>query len=336
MGMKFLSGGLLTTVQDAGRFGYQQFGVPVSGAVDPRSLALANLLVGNDEREAALEITLLGPSVEFTASNVIALTGADLSATLNGAPLARYCAVRVKAGDRLAFGAPKAGFRAYLAVAGGFALEPVMGSRSTYLKAKLGGLEGRKLGRDDLLAFRAPSQAAGGERIEPEDFSGQERTLRVVLGPQDDAFPPQEVRRFFESVYTVTDQSDRMGSRLDGPAIAHIGDGNIISDGISFGAIQIPADGKPIVMLADRQTTGGYTKIANVITVDLPLIAQSRPGDRIRFVPVGIEEAQRLYLAQRERFDRLREQLRPAPTRPGRVFRAWVEGREYLCTVTEC
>ena len=174
MGMKFRSGGFLTTVQDAGRTGYQQFGVPVSGAMDPRSFVLGNLLVGNDEGEASLEITLMGPMIEFTAANVVALTGADLSATLNGVPMPRYRAVLVKPGDLLAFGMQKSGCRAYLAAAGGFDIEPVMGSRSTYLKAKIGGLRGRKLGKDDFLGFRAPEATLPNldiRAVDTEDFS---------------------------------------------------------------------------------------------------------------------------------------------------------------------
>lgn len=190
--------------------------------------------------------------------------------------------------------------------------------------------------------------------VDPEDFSASERVLRVVLGPQDDAFTEDGRRTFLSGTYTVTNQSDRMGSRLEGPAVEHVKDGNIISDGISFGAVQIPSEGKPIIMLADRQTTGGYTKIANVITVDLPRITQSKPGDIIRFEAVSIEAAQELYLAQRARFEELRRSFEEkrgdsrAPVAPGialaalglsggeeRIFHVGLDGHDYRCVVRE-
>lgn len=356
MGMKFRSGGLLTTIQDAGRCGYQQFGVPVSGAMDLRALALGNILVGNPEDEAALEVTLMGPQIEFTAANVVALTGADLTATLNGKPMQRYRAVTVKAGDVLSFGAQKAGSRAYLAVAGGFEIEPVMGSRSTYLKAQMGGLEGRKLGKDDFIGFRAPKITLpnmGLRTLTPQDYSASEHLLRVIIGPQDNAFTKEGLETFLRETYSVTTQSDRMGCRLDGTVIKHKKDGNIISDGISLGAVQVPSEGKPIIMLADRQTTGGYTKIANVITVDLPKITQSSPGDTVRFEEITVQEAQKLYLAEREEYKALRERFcekRGDPNAPvektlalaalalwegKNPFTVTLDGHEYRCTVYE-
>lgn len=356
MGMKFLTGGLLTTVQDAGRYGYQQFGVPVSGAMDLRALALGNLLVDNPVDEAALEVTLMGPQITFTAANVVALTGADLSATLNGRPMPRYRAVPVKNGDLLAFGAQVAGSRAYLAVAGGFALDPVMGSRSTYLKAKMGGLEGRKIGKDDFIGFRAPKPGLPNlalRTLPPQNYSGAAHLLRVIIGPQDDAFTKAGLETFLRETYTVTNQSDRMGCRLDGAIVEHVKDGNIISDGISLGAVQVPSEGKPIVMLADRQTTGGYTKIANVITVDLPRITQSKPGDTVRFEAITIQEAQALYLAEREEYEGLRARFaekRGDPDAPvdqnlalaalalwdgKNPFTVTLDGHEYRCAVYE-
>ena len=313
MGMRFLSSGLLTTVQDAGRRGYQRFGVPVSGAVDQEALTIANILVDNAPDEAALEITLMGPMIEFDSDCVIALAGADLSASLNGKPLASGKAAEVSAGDSLSFGAPRCGSRAYLAVAGGFDLEPVMGSRSTYLKAKMGGLEGRKIEKDDVISFREqistlPHMAA--RTAKQTDFSQPEKKVRVILGPQNDAFTFDGIRTFVKKKYTVTPESDRMGMRLTGPAIEHEACGaDIISDGISLGAVQVPGNGTPIIMLADRQTTGGYTKIATVITADLPLVAQSKPGDVISFEQVSVEQGEELYLEQRERFEQLRQQI---------------------------
>lgn len=330
MSLVFCSGGFLTTVQDAGRIGYQQYGVPAAGAVDPRSLALANILVGNAPGEAALEVTLLGPEIEFEEDCILAVTGADLGALHNGAPLQMYCVLKISRGDRLSFEMPKSGCRAYVAFAGGLDIPPVMGSRSTYIRAKIGGLRGRKLQAGDRIDLRSPAAAPHNlplRRCAPEDFSPRDKTLRVVPGPQDDRFTAKGLETFFNSVYTVTAQSDRMGCRLEGPLIEHVGDGNIISDGIAFGAVQVPSEGKPIVMLADRHTTGGYTKIANVVTVDLPLIAQAMAGDRIRFEAVDIEQAQRLLLSQKEAFEALARRLNAAP--PSRLLWVRVNGRGF-------
>lgn len=340
MGMIILNGGFLTTVQDAGRTGYQQFGVPVSGVMDPRSFAIANILVGNENDEAALEITMMGPIIEFDEANIIAVTGGNLSPTLNGTPMPMYKAVLVKAGDKLSFGMQASGCRAYLAVAGGFAIEPVMGSRSTYIKAKIGGVEGRKLGKDDKIGFRSPKtelpNLSNGRSVATEDFSASQKTLRVILGPQDDAFTEKGVKTFFNSTYSVTNQFDRMGCRLEGDVIEHIKDGNIISDGISMGAVQIPSEGKPIIMLADRQTTGGYTKIANVITADFPLIAQCKFGDTIRFKAVTVTEAQDIYLSQLRRLESMRTDLDVQHAMPGSwAFTVKINGIDYRCRVTE-
>ena len=340
MGMTIINAGFLTTVQDSGRIGYQQFGVPVSGVMDPRSFAIANMLVGNPTDEAVLEITMLGPAIAFDEANIIAVTGGNLSPLLNGVAMPMYQAVLVKAGDVLSFGMQLSGCRAYLAAAGGFAIMPVMGSRSTYLKAKIGGFEGRKLGKDDKIAFRAPKtdlpNLTSGRIVEAEAFNNSQKTLRVILGPQDDAFTPNGISTFLSTPYSVTNQFDRMGCRLEGHFIEHIKDGNIISDGISMGAVQIPSEGQPIIMLADRQTTGGYTKIANVITADFPLIAQCKFGDIIRFKAVTIAEAQDSYLAQMRNL----EAIRIALDTPRETPKSWdvnvtVNGTQYLCHVKE-
>lgn len=342
MGMIFKSGGMLTTVQDSGRTGYQQFGVPVSGVMDPRSFAFANILVGNDIDEAVLEITMLGPMIQFDEANIIAITGGNLSPVLNGVPMPMYTAVKVNAGDMLSFGVQASGCRAYLAVAGGMDIAPVMGSRSTYLKAKIGGIEGRKLDKGDAIAFRAPKTdlpnlANGGRSIELEDFSAKEKTLRVIMGPQDDAFTDEGIATFLGNSYSVTNQFDRMGCRLDGEVVKHIKDGNIISDGISMGAVQIPSEGKPIIMLADRQTTGGYTKIANVITADFPLIAQCKFGDMIRFKKITVAEAQAIYMDWYRRYESIRTELDTPRHIPGDwTFNVTVNDTVYRCRVVEC
>lgn len=302
MSITILNPGMLTSVQDLGRIGYQQYGVSVSGVMDPRSASIANILVDNDEGEAVLECTMMGPHLRFDAPNIIAITGGDLGATLDGQSIDTYRAVPVNAGQTLRFTMLRTGCRAFVAFAGGLDIPLVMGSRSTDMKAKIGGYQGRKLQKDDVIAFRAPKtdlKNLGVRHISPEFVPRAEYKLRVVLGPQDDAFTELGIMTFLSSVYTLTPEFDRMGCRLDGELIEHIKDGNIISDGIAFGAIQVPSAGKPIIMLADRQTTGGYTKIANVISADFRILAQLKAGDRVRFEKVSITTAQEALLAQR-------------------------------------
>lgn len=312
MSIEVLHPGLLTTVQDLGRTGYQRFGVSVSGAVDPRSAAVANILAGNPDGEAVLECTVLGPQLRFDAPAVIAVTGADLGPTLDGVPVENYRALRVQAGQTLRFTGPKCGCRAYLAVSGGLDVPEVMGSRSTYMKAKIGGWHGRKLEKGDVLPLRAPGtepKALENRALAPEFRGRSEYTLRVVMGPQDDAFTPGGVSAFLSGVYTVTPEFDRMGCRMEGPEIEHAGSADILSDGIAFGAVQVPDSGQPIVMLADRQTTGGYTKIANVISADFRLLGQLKSGDRVRFEKVSLAAAQEALLAQRASLRLLRHVL---------------------------
>lgn len=309
MSVTVLQPGLLTTVQDMGRVGYQAFGVPVSGAVDRRSAAIANILVGNPQGEAVLECTLLGPRLRFDADACIAVTGGDLGAMLDGQPMPAYSAVTVKAGQVLRFSGVRTGCRAYLAFAGGLEVPAVMGSRSTYRRAGLGGFQGRELKAGDVLGLRVPGAAPrnlGARAIAPEFRARAEYTLHVLLGPQDDAFAPEGLEAFLGQAYTVTPEFDRMGCRLDGPIIRHKTSGDIISDGIAMGAVQVPASGKPIVMLSDCQTTGGYTKIAGVMSADFRILAQLKAGDRVRFQKVSMEFAQDALLTERAALRALR------------------------------
>ncbi len=301
MSIRVIQPGLLTTVQDLGRTGYQQFGVSVSGAMDPRSAILANLLVGNSRGEGVLESTMLGPQLEFLQPTHIALTGGDMGAMLGDTPLSTYRCYPVKAGDILKFTGIKTGTRSYLAVAGGLDLPQVMDSLSTDLKARIGGFQGRKLEKDDQIPLRQPEKPVRNptvRSIAPEVVPRSSYVLRVVLGPQDDHFDPAGLNTFFTSTYTLTGQSDRMGCRLEGGVITQPGDGNIISDGIAFGAIQVPKEGKPIIMLADRQTTGGYPKIATVISADFRILGQLKAGDQVTFQQVTMAEAQEAYRHQ--------------------------------------
>ena len=302
--MTILQPGPMSTVQDLGREGCQSMGFSVSGAMDARALRIGNLLLGNPEGAAAIEMTMVGMTVEFTSDAVIALTGADMRPTLNGALMPRCTAVYVHGGDTLAMGAAASGCRGYLCVAGGIDVPVVMGSRSTNLKCGLGGFEGRKLASGDWVPYAAALRNTAGRCYAPDEYPDTV-TLRAVPGPQDDAFTEKGLADFFGETYTVTPSSDRMGARLEGPAVGTRGKPDIISDGIAAGSVQIPASGKPIVLMADRQTTGGYAKIATVISCDLWRLAQARPGTKIRFERVTLAAAQKLRARAEKEYRRL-------------------------------
>ncbi|MDD5864307.1 MAG: biotin-dependent carboxyltransferase family protein [Firmicutes bacterium] len=306
MNMTILTPGPLSTVQDEGRFGAMDTGFSPGGAMDGESMALANLLVGNIPGTGVIEMTMAGLSARFDCDCVIALTGADMYPKRNGRELELYRAVEMRPGDELTMGAAKRGMRGYLAVAGGFDLPMVMGSQSTNLKCGLGGFRGRKLQRGDELPLNQSVTLAGlGSRcLVPRNDYPEEVTLRVILGPQDDFFTDRGIETFLGGVYIVSEQSDRMGIRLEGEKIENKNGVDIISDGIAAGSVQIPASGTPIIMMADRQTTGGYAKIATVISADLKKAAQARPGSRVRFEQVTGSEAVRL---RREEIRQLRQ-----------------------------
>ena len=306
--------GLLTTIQDLGRYGFSQFGVPPSGALDAFSLRVGNLLVGNREEEACLEITLMGLKIKALKEVVIAITGGDLSPTLNGDPLDMWRAHLLVEGDVLFFRKVRTGCRAYLALSGGVVAPKIMGSLSTYLSGNFGGLEGRKFRRGDILyALDLPSSLDKlGIRF-PRDWIPsleKEVTLRVIPGPQDHHFTEKGFRTFRSSSYQVTLQCDRMGVRLEGPKIERRSDveESIISEGLISGAIQVPGDGKPLLILTEL-VTGGYTKIATTISVDLPRVAQLKPGDRVRFKPISIEEAHDLLKRQEDQLRKFKKTL---------------------------
>jgi len=294
--IEVLRPGLLTTVQDRGRFGYQKFGVPPSGAADGVALRVANVLVGNPLGAAALEITALGPQLRFLADAVVALTGAEVQADLDGRAVPWYQSFLVRGGQTLDVQACTQGLRSYLAVAGGMDVPVLLGSRSTCLAAAFGGFQGRALAAGDVLRTGPPPGPLAdlANREVPEAWRPRQTSpvmLRVVLGPQDDAFTAQGLQTFLESTYQVSQHTDRMGCRLEGPEIAHRESADIISDWVPTGGVQVPGDRKPIILLADRQTTGGYPKIATVIGPDLPLVSQCRPGDPLRFRAVTLAEA---------------------------------------------
>jgi len=339
-----LSPGFLTTVQDEGRFGHRSIGMPIAGALDQYSYRVANLLVGNDRNAACLEITFLGPTLKVLGSAMIALTGGAFQATLNDKPLPQWQAVEVKENDMITVSEIATGFRGYLAVAGGFDVPSVMGSRSTYLRGKIGGFEGRPLQAGDKLKIGLPledAQRYTGKLIPSEyipryDASGIV-TLRVIMGPQEHCFSQKGLQDFLMSTYTVTSESDRMGCRLEETSVEHLSKGHaqIISDGIPLGAVQIPGDGMPIVMLADGQTTGGYPKIATVCTVDLPLVSQCKPGDKVHFLEITQDEAISLLKEQEDKLHKLQLMLTPDASSTARHFRVMVESRYFDVWVEE-
>ena len=329
--LEVLDGGILTTVQDLGRTGYQRYGVPQSGALDSYALRVGNILVGNPDGAAGLEMTLAGPRLRILADTVLAVTGADVQGQLNDVPFPPWQATAAPAGAILSFGDMARGMRAYLAVAGGIDVPPVMGSRSTYVRARLGGHEGRPLRPGDLLpaAGAGPLDRVYGRRLPDEGIPVPQMpfpVLRVVLGPHTDAFSPEGVAAFLDAAYTISPQSDRTGYRLQGPAVEHSGGADIVSEGVPLGAIQVAGDGMPMVLLADRGTTGGYTKLATIVSVDLPLLAQATPGDVVTFQSVTLEEAHALLRAQEEFLDCVRHS--PPAVFARRSFRVLVNGVE--------
>ena len=297
MSIKVITPGMLSTIQDGGRKGFAAMGFNASGVMDVRSYHIANALVGNFTDEAVIEMTYLGGSFKFLESNYIGITGADMSPKIDGVPVEMYMTVFVKQDETLTFSAAESGMRAYIAVRGGIDVPVIMGSRSTNLKCKLGGLDGRPLKAGDIVPCRDVYDEFHKHLIHSapkEDFGSDEISVRVLLGPQDDYFTDHGIKTFLNSTYTVTNESDRMGCKLSGEKIEYKNTVDIISDGIVFGSIQIPRTGNPIIMLADRQTTGGYAKIATVISVDLPLLAQARPGTKVHFELIDRQKAERL------------------------------------------
>lgn len=315
--LRIVSAGFAPTIQDLGRPHVQHLGVPPAGALDPSALRIANALVGNPSDSAALELRVMGPTIEIEADAVrLALVGTGAAVEIVGerkvgAP--SHQSIRLTRGRRLRIGSLSDTGVAYLAVEGGFALEPVYGSLATYTRARIGGLDGRALRDGDHLPLRL---AAADERAERRcgDRSWWRETgpVRVVLGPQDDYFTTDSIATFFDAEYQVTREADRMGMRLDGPVLRHARGHDIVSDGIVTGAIQVPGNGRPIVLLADHQTTGGYAKLGTVISADVPRLGRMRPGDTLRFAQIEVAEAEVARRVLEDRVARIVERLGPA------------------------
>ncbi|MDR0126999.1 biotin-dependent carboxyltransferase family protein [Bacillus zhangzhouensis] len=320
MSIHVIKPGMFTTIQDKGRKGYQKYGVLTSGGMDPLSLRIANILTGNQENEAVLEITLMGPGPVLTCQKdqLIAVTGADVEIDIDGEPAPLWKPLFIRAGSTITFGPCKRGCRSYLAMAGGFDVEPVMQSKSTYVRAGIGGLKGRLLEKGDDLTIGEPSPIAVSlfhllkSKEKQVRYSAPDWTvshahflplrkspvIRVLGGRHLSYFQEESQTAFFEQPYQVTPQSDRMGCRLKGEPIRLKQKLELISEAVAFGSVQIPPDGQPIILLADRQTTGGYPRIGEVATVDLPLIAQAMPGANLYFKQIDHHEAEQALFKQ--------------------------------------
>jgi antagonist of KipI len=295
--------GLLTTVQDLGREGFGPMGVSPSGAADPVALRIGNRLVGNAEGAAGLEMTLLGGTFVFPERAVVALTGANFGGTLDNGSMEMWSSLEVQPGQTLRMGPTRAGARCYLCVKGGIDVKLFLGSASTHLLSGLGGFEGRALRKGDVLRIRA---ANGGFRtFRKTKVAGRaleklspHRVLRVTAGPQSDWFTEEVQKVFYGNTFRVAEESNRMGLRLEGAAISTPFGGEMISEGVSLGAVQITTSGLPIILFVEQQTTGGYPKIANVISADLSSLGQLRPRDEIRFERVELDTARMLLIEQ--------------------------------------
>jgi len=328
--MRVIKPGMLSSFQDAGRMGHQPLGVSVVGAMDQRAHRLANTLVGNLEDTATLEITLTGPTLQFTQACCIAICGADLSPSIHGKPIAMNRPLIVRAQDELHFGARRRGTRAYLAVHGGFDIPEVLGSQSTYLRSHFGGWHGRALKRGDEIPLKHPLKdiSHDGKGLDalakalwdirlylPGVIADSTRArIRLIKGAQWEEFTPESREALLTHPFRISPDSERMGYRLQGPDILMTQPRQMISEATTFGTIQVPAGGQPIVLMADRQTTGGYPKIAYVATVDLPLLAQMGPGDMVQFEIVSLETAQALDTARTRAFVDLAQALAPVRT----------------------
>lgn len=321
MTITVLNPGLLTTVQDLGRPGYQKNGVSPSGAMDRWALRLANALAGNDESAACLEITLLGPSLFFNTDERIAIAGADLTPMVGRSGIPLYRPVWIKKGQTLTFGQPKQGCRAYLAFAGGIEAPVILDSRSTFLPAGFGGIDGRRLRSQDVLSigeqpdspqmaelFESPKTTqrflAAPWAVDPGILPYHDpHLIHITKGNEWDLFTESAQEGLLSEPFAISTQSNRMGYRLEGPPLKMKKAVQLISAPVATGTIQVPANGRPIILLADRQTTGGYPKIAHAISADLPKLAQAKPGDRITFQLTTIADAQKRLFAQETRLD---------------------------------
>jgi len=301
---RVINPGFFTTVQDLGRQGFLKYGVPVSGAMDDFSLLLANMLVTNKPNDACLEIPLIGPELEALKDTQIAITGGNISPQINGQDIEMWQTLKIKEGDVVSFGKTRNGCRAYLSIRGGINVPPVLGSRSTYIRCEMGGIKGRQLKTGDFIEGFNSAKVLDVKLSLPEDYIptfSNEAHVRVVLGPQLDSFTEKGVETFLSNPYTISLEADRMGYRLDGSVIEHKAQIETISDAILPGTVQVPPNGKPIITMKDAQTTGGYPKIATLITSDLYILGQAKPKDTVYFHEIALPEARRKLIEYKRR-----------------------------------
>ncbi|MDQ0208230.1 5-oxoprolinase subunit C family protein [Alkalicoccobacillus murimartini] len=311
MNIQVVKPGLQTTIQDLGRIGYMSQGVSVTGAMDTRSLRIANMLVGNAEHEAVLEMTMTGPSLKFDEEQLIAVTGGGMLPVMNGKRLHLNTPLFIPAGSLLHFEPLKKGCRAYLSIAGGYDVPVVMGSKSTYLRAGIGGYKGRALKKGDTLTVHPMSKDAkqymnqlSNQQLFPKwrvsnSFvpNREQTTIRVLKGTHFDRFTEESQNTFFDTAFQISSQSDRMGYRLDTDQHIELSEPfELLSEAVTLGTVQLPPGGKPIILLADRQSTGGYPRIAQVMIVDIPKLAQLKPGESVLFEEVSLQEAEQIYI----------------------------------------
>src|SRR5690606_5974416 len=313
MGGSVIKPGMLTTVQDLGRFGFQKYGMITSGAMDKLAFRLGNLLLGNEENTPALECTSIGPRLLFQEQQLICVTGADLSPAIDQRPIPIWKPVVVPAGAQLTFGRPKKGWRSYLCFYGGLDVPKVLGSASTYLRGAIGGWEGRALQKGDQLSFCAAWPQENSSltwRMASSCYPDLDNNvIRVIAGPHHPLFDSDSQQRFTADVFTISSNSDRMGYRLESANLYLREKKELLSSATTFGTIQVPPDGQPIVLMADHPTTGGYPIIAQVATVDLPLMAQLPPGAKIQFAWITVKEAQSLWRDQEDELHKLKLSL---------------------------
>ncbi|WP_046174756.1 5-oxoprolinase subunit C family protein [Domibacillus indicus] len=326
MSVQIIRPGLLATIQDLGRYGFQQYGVVVGGAMDSLSLRLANILVGNEEGEAAIEITMMGTSLQFKEDALISITGGNLSPVIDENPVPSWRPIFVRKDAILSFTGCKLGCRAYVAVAGGFSIPEVMNSKSTYMRGEIGGFKGRALREGDLIplaeenSFSRKVKEAYQRKLKQSSFAAADwhvpferyvnrSVVRVLKGAEFEKFSDSSQKQFFEQEFHITPQSDRMGYRLSGASLQLKEPFELLSEAVANGTIQVPGDGNPIVLLADRQTTGGYPRIGQIAAADLPVIAQMKPGDRIRFQEIPLYKAEQLYIEREQEIAQIRTAL---------------------------
>lgn len=349
--LKVRRAGMLTSVQDLGRWGFQSSGVPVAGAMDLPALRLGNAMLGNPEGAAALEVTLLGPELEVCGCGAAVFAGGDLGFSINGRPVGSWRVVELKDGDVISFTGPKSGCRGNLCFAGGVDVPLVMNSRSTYMRAKIGGFDGRALKNGDVVKIGEPSplwKRLDGFTLPPglNPALPPDAPLSLMTGLQEDMFTEEGKSTLFSSEYTITSDSDRMGCRLEGDKIAHSGKSrDIVSDAIPLGAVQVPSHGMPIVMLADRQTTGGYTKIGVLTPLSIEALVQKMPGSAVRLIKASPDDgtAEQMKIADAvRRVNELRctyvSRPRAAQMSGGLAstrLRLTIDGREYDVTCEE-